>query len=1037
MNQRLPLRWSMFLMLLFIGLNLQAQTIWYVNQIPVQVPNGLSWTSGFQKLEFALNAASPGDQIWVKKGTYRPDPSPGRQATYNIPAGVAIYGGFDGTETQVSQRNLSANPTILSGDIGTIGATSDNCFHVVSVTSGTTANIIDGFTIQDGNADGTAAFTNLGGGLLTIVGTPVIRNCTFRQNYALYGGGAMLLTTGGQNPLVENCEFSNNDGGGGSGLSIIALSNGVSEPVVRACEFFDNNATSWGPALMFIGSGNGNYCNPHIQNCLVRNNHSDHVAGAVYVWGYSTGGSSPEFLNCTFVNNDATNFAGVVTTYDNGANPSKTLFKNCILWGNTANQFPISTTGYSPYAEVTFNQCLLQGSNCGAQSDGPTVCSNTVFGNPQFVNSTNDFHVLPGSPAIDAGNTGALPSGLTTDLEGNQRVSGLNVDLGCYEYFPSCHPGPIAYVNHLAVGSNDGSSWANAYTDLQDALAKARTCNTVTKIWVAEGSYSPAISNRNISFELVDQVEMYGGFPNPLTWPGGNPGMANRLTDIYVTALNGDLGMVGLRFDNSYHVVRASGLASGTVFDGFHVQGGYADPTEVTSAPWRLGYGGGFHYECLAGQVTGVTINDCRFFNNMAESGGGAISWSVDVAGTDRPVVSNCLFEGNIAGSGWGMGGAILVGPFAGDFQTIFESCTFLSNSSFRYGAGIELFLFNPTAATIGFEECVFEGNEVYGAQGQGALAIWSFSSALTTFQVDKCRFSNNLTTGLYIQGSSSTHPLFEVNNSMFFNNEENRFGTNNPPVTNAGGAIRLTAASGIINHCSFVSNKAEQGGAIYLSPLSGNSAELDIHNSIFWDNQVTWSNSGNNSSAILNSEPIANLRIDHSLLQGANCGSNTMLNGTGRATCGAGMFYNSNPNFVNQALGNLQLNMGSLAINNGDMSNSLPDDLDGNPRPTGAGVDMGCFESPFPSPPLAIAPSELGFKCYPNPVRDRLKISFEEAVAFGVAEVMDLNGKVLLEQVYQGKEVVFDLSDLSAGLYMIRCLADGESASQRIVVTH
>ena len=45
--------------------------------------------------------------------------------------GVEVYGGFAGTETLLSERNPAANITILSGDIGTLGDPSDNCYHVV------------------------------------------------------------------------------------------------------------------------------------------------------------------------------------------------------------------------------------------------------------------------------------------------------------------------------------------------------------------------------------------------------------------------------------------------------------------------------------------------------------------------------------------------------------------------------------------------------------------------------------------------------------------------------------------------------------------------------------------------------------------------------------------------------------------------------------------------------------------------------------------------------------------------------------------
>jgi hypothetical protein len=68
----------------------------------------------------------------------------------------------------------------------------------------------------------------------------------------------------------------------------------------------------------------------------------------------------------------------------------------------------------------------------------------------------------------------------------------------------------VRYVNGAAIGSNDGSSWVNAYTDLQAALAAAVSGD---EIWVAAGTYKPtATTNRSVSFALKNGVGVYGGF---------------------------------------------------------------------------------------------------------------------------------------------------------------------------------------------------------------------------------------------------------------------------------------------------------------------------------------------------------------------------------------------------------------------------------------------------------------------------------------------------------------------------------------------
>ncbi|MGB2863445.1 MAG: hypothetical protein WBC05_08985, partial [Sedimentisphaerales bacterium] len=51
--------------------------------------------------------------------------------------------------------------------------------------------------------------------------------------------------------------------------------------------------------------------------------------------------------------------------------------------------------------------------------------------------------------------------------------------------------GKTVYVDDDAKGANDGSSWADAYTFLQEALASVNTANKPVEIRVAQGTYRP------------------------------------------------------------------------------------------------------------------------------------------------------------------------------------------------------------------------------------------------------------------------------------------------------------------------------------------------------------------------------------------------------------------------------------------------------------------------------------------------------------------------------------------------------------------
>ena len=101
----------------------------------------------------------------------------------------------------------------------------------------------------------------------------------------------------------------------------------------------------------------------------------------------------------------------------------------------------------------------------------------------------------------------------------------------------------VIYVNAAATGSNNGSSWANAYTSLQTALGAA---NASDELWVAAGTYKPtATTDRTISFAMKNAVGIYGGFVGTETL------RSQRNPALHVTTLSGDIGTGGSSNDNS------------------------------------------------------------------------------------------------------------------------------------------------------------------------------------------------------------------------------------------------------------------------------------------------------------------------------------------------------------------------------------------------------------------------------------------------------------------------------------------------------
>lgn len=142
--------------------------------------DGSSWTNAFLTLQSALAVAVNGDEIWVAEGTYYPDEGTGqtnglRTSSFQLIQGVEIYGGFVGTETQLSERNKEpeTNNTILSGDLNkdddTGGDISENAYHIVTSDLVDNSAKLDGFSITSGNANGDGGSSqNIGGGIMLL-----------------------------------------------------------------------------------------------------------------------------------------------------------------------------------------------------------------------------------------------------------------------------------------------------------------------------------------------------------------------------------------------------------------------------------------------------------------------------------------------------------------------------------------------------------------------------------------------------------------------------------------------------------------------------------------------------------------------------------------------------------------------------------------------------------------------------------------------------------------------------------------------------
>lgn len=233
--------------------------------------HGASWADAYGDLQPALQAAKAGSQIWVSEGTYFPTQGNDRNAFFNIPSDVQLYGGFSGSEDSLSQRDWKQNITILSGEIGS-DSPDDNSFTILYTRNSGINTIIDGFVITGGNANGTDDEKPLelsGGGWFNDGAdgnsSPEVSNCRFLNNHARNGGAVFSRAPAGvASPLIEGCEFLGNSADFEGGAIHNDCSNGKGDPIIRNCRF-ENNEATYGAGI-FNKADNG-VTNPNIHNC--------------------------------------------------------------------------------------------------------------------------------------------------------------------------------------------------------------------------------------------------------------------------------------------------------------------------------------------------------------------------------------------------------------------------------------------------------------------------------------------------------------------------------------------------------------------------------------------------------------------------------------------------------------------------------------------------------------------------------------------------------------------------------------------------
>lgn len=894
----------------------------YVDANASGANDGGSWSDAYTDLQHALREVSC-DEIWVASGVYKPVVPASNSAvteeeravSFVIDRPLRLYGGFAGTETSIGERDPTAAPSVLSGDIdGNDNVNADGVDETVDmahnasnstnvvIVGGATATVpinrnslLDGFTISAGNGYGSGLLCL---GLDGHACSPMLSNIALRGN----NGGAMNIVADhdvNSDPVLTNVTFGYNIGGG---IRYVGTG-GSSSPKLTNVTFNHNSTNDFGGAIFSISEHVDSDFNLVLDNVTFNQNSTSTDGGAICVYA-SYGSTSLTLTNVTFIDNVANRDGGAMYVY--------------------------SPSNNSVLTNVTFNG-NYSGSTGGAMHNegiDPKL-TNVTFAN-------NTAHLNGGAMYNIAGN--AVLTNVT--FNGNNADNGGAIyNDGIYGYTTTpilrntilwndhAHLGPEIYNNNPATDSN-------AEPVIDHSIVQGGDEGSANSDGSADTAFSSGAGNLDADPRLGDLADNGGSTATLL--PAAGSAVIDRGDDGTCTAFDQrgllrpqgphcDIGAVevevivpaqrcyvdidaagaddGSSWNDAYRDLRAA--LGNTECNEIWVTGGVykpvvpASPDSVTDAERAVSFAID-HRLRLFGGFSGTESS----INERAATGNRTVL-SGDIDGddfVDSDGIDETVDTAHNAGNSYHV---VVIGGAGGNYtpdNLLIDAVTITAGHAdgiglASFGGGLLCSVHSGYLCNPALNNVTFSGNSAADLGG----AMGNIGNGATS-------------------SPSLTNVTFHSNNADF------------------GGAMGNLGAGGVsspsLTNVTFSNNSANSGGgAMYNGVVSSGTSNPTLTNVIMWNDSA--SNVGNEIYNVSTANP----SIDHSIIDGG-CPDNSTCSNVVDADPLLGALTD-NGGFTQTLLpGN-----GSPAIDAGEDVDCPATDQRGVTRPQGAHCDIGAVE--------------------------------------------------------------------------------------------